>query len=133
MLEGPPDPGLRLSLRLRPELCPPALRPARHDRHRYAGALAAFRHRQARQGDRTEHLANTFGDFPGFRKDFVTPETIKELSNLLIGIAAVQTVAGAILLFLFGLAIRNRFRMYYQYVASQNRDRTTSRSKRSPD
>jgi hypothetical protein len=55
-------------------------------------------------------VANTFGVL-GFRKDFVSPEAMKPLSNILVAIAGVQTMAGAILLFLLGLAIRNRLRM----------------------
>jgi len=55
-------------------------------------------------------LANTFGVL-GFRKDFVSPEAIRELSDFLAVIAGLQTVAGAILLFFLGLALRNRFRM----------------------
>jgi hypothetical protein len=55
-------------------------------------------------------LANTFGVF-GFRKDFIDPQVIEALSRALKVISAVQTIAGTVLLFLFGLAIRNRFRM----------------------
>lgn len=55
-------------------------------------------------------LANTFGLF-GFRKDFVANEVINGLPNLLTAVAAIQTALGAALLFLFGLALRNRFRM----------------------
>jgi uncharacterized protein YjbI with pentapeptide repeats len=52
-------------------------------------------------------LANTFAVL-GFRKDFIT---IEALSRILKVVSAVQTVAGIVLLFCMGLAIRNRFRM----------------------
>ncbi len=55
-------------------------------------------------------LANTFNVF-GFRKDFFDPATIEHLSALLKILAALQTICGAILLFLFGLGVRNKFRI----------------------
>ena len=55
-------------------------------------------------------LANTFGVL-GFRKDFINPNTIEALSRILKVVSAAQTVAGIVLLFCFGLAVRNRFRM----------------------
>lgn len=55
-------------------------------------------------------LANTFGIL-GFRKDFINVSTLTDLSNALIFVAGVQTIIGAVLIFLFGLALRNRFRM----------------------
>jgi hypothetical protein len=55
-------------------------------------------------------LASTFGVL-GFRKDFVKPEVTEHLIGILKVFAAIQTVTGTVLLFLFGLAIRNRFRM----------------------
>jgi hypothetical protein len=55
-------------------------------------------------------LANTFGVL-GFRKDFIDPNTIEFLSRILKVVSAAQTVAGIVLLFCFGLAVRNRFRM----------------------
>ena len=55
-------------------------------------------------------LANTFGVI-GFRKDFIKPEVTEHLLGILKVFAAIQTVTGIVLLFLFGLAIRNRFRM----------------------
>jgi uncharacterized protein YjbI with pentapeptide repeats len=55
-------------------------------------------------------LANTFGAF-GFRKDFIDPKLIESLPGTLQVFSAVQTIAGTTLLFLFGLALRNRFRM----------------------
>jgi uncharacterized protein YjbI with pentapeptide repeats len=55
-------------------------------------------------------LVNTFGVL-GFRKDFIAPEVLESLPGTLKVVAALQTTAGIVLLFLFGLAIRNRFRM----------------------
>jgi Pentapeptide repeats (9 copies) len=55
-------------------------------------------------------LANTFAVF-GVRKDLVDPQLIGSLSAFLKVISAVQTVFGIALLFFFGLAVRNRFRM----------------------
>jgi hypothetical protein len=55
-------------------------------------------------------FANTFGVL-GFRKDLISPDVIACLPGWLKAIAASQTIAGIVLLFLFGLAIRNRFRM----------------------
>jgi hypothetical protein len=55
-------------------------------------------------------LANTFGVF-GFRKDFIDPHVLQSLSRFLQIVAAMQTLVGIVLLFLLGLAVRNRFRM----------------------
>jgi hypothetical protein len=55
-------------------------------------------------------FANTFGVL-GFRKDLIDPQVLTCLPGWLKAIAASQTIAGIVLLFLFGLAIRNRFRM----------------------
>ena len=55
-------------------------------------------------------LANTFGVL-GFRKEFIKPHVIDALPGILKVFAALQTGAGIVLLFLFGLALRNRFRM----------------------
>jgi uncharacterized protein YjbI with pentapeptide repeats len=55
-------------------------------------------------------LANTFGVL-GLRKDLIAAEVIESLPGSLKVISAAQTVAGIVLLFLLGLAIRNRFRM----------------------
>jgi hypothetical protein len=52
-------------------------------------------------------LANTFNVF-GFRKDFFESQNLPAALKIL---AALQTILGTILLFLFGLGIRNRFRM----------------------
>jgi hypothetical protein len=55
-------------------------------------------------------LANTFGVL-GFRKDFIEPSLIEHLSGSLKIVSGAQTIFGAELLFLFGLAIRKRFRI----------------------
>jgi hypothetical protein len=55
-------------------------------------------------------LANTFNVF-GFRKDFFDAATIEHLPAALKILAALQTIFGTILLFLFDLGIRNKFRM----------------------
>jgi uncharacterized protein YjbI with pentapeptide repeats len=55
-------------------------------------------------------IANTLNVF-GFRKDFFDAATIEHLPALLKILAALQTILGTILLFLFGLGIRNKFRM----------------------
>jgi hypothetical protein len=55
-------------------------------------------------------IANTLSVL-GFRKDFVDPHILEFLPGSLKVLSSVQTVAGIVLLFLFGLAIRNRFRM----------------------
>jgi hypothetical protein len=55
-------------------------------------------------------LANAFG-LLGFRKDFVDPGLLVSLPGALKVVAGLQTIIGAVLLFLFGVAVRNRFRM----------------------
>ncbi len=55
-------------------------------------------------------VANTFNVF-GFRKDFFEASCIEGLPAVLKFVAAAQTIIGTILLFLFGLGIRNKFRM----------------------
>jgi uncharacterized protein YjbI with pentapeptide repeats len=55
-------------------------------------------------------LASTFGIL-GLRKDFVGSDTLALLPNALVTVASLQTIVGAVMLFLFGLAVRNRFRM----------------------
>jgi hypothetical protein len=55
-------------------------------------------------------LANTFNVL-GFGKDFFDAATIENLPALLKILAALQTIFGTILVFLFGLGIRNKFRM----------------------
>jgi hypothetical protein len=47
----------------------------------------------------------------GFRKDFFDTATIEGLPASLKILAAMQTILGTILLFLFGLGARNKFRM----------------------
>jgi hypothetical protein len=55
-------------------------------------------------------LAGTFGPF-GFRKEFFASALLDQLPGPLKLLAATQTVVGVILLFLLGLAVRNRFRI----------------------
>jgi len=55
-------------------------------------------------------FANSLNVF-GFRKDFFDPTVIACLPAWLDVVAALQTILGTILLFVFGLGIRNRFRM----------------------
>lgn len=55
-------------------------------------------------------LANTFGVF-GFRRELIGADVLTALPGLLKVLAAAQTIAGIVLLFLLGVAIRNRFRM----------------------
>jgi hypothetical protein len=47
----------------------------------------------------------------GIRKDFIDPQLLQNLPVRLKVAAVIQTIFGTILLFLFGLSIRNRFRM----------------------
>jgi uncharacterized protein YjbI with pentapeptide repeats len=76
------------------------------------GAILFLPHFSLRKYPRAIGLsfANTFAVL-GFRKDFLSLNTIEALSRILIVASAVQTVAGIVLLFCFGLAVRNRFRM----------------------
>jgi uncharacterized protein YjbI with pentapeptide repeats len=55
-------------------------------------------------------FANTLNVF-GFRKDFFDSHYVEDLPAALKILAAIQTILGGILLFLFGLGIRNKFRM----------------------
>jgi len=55
-------------------------------------------------------LANTLNVF-GFRKDFIDVSLVEHLPWWLKVLSGLQTVLGGVLLFLFGLGIRNRFRM----------------------
>ena len=55
-------------------------------------------------------FANTFGIL-GIRKDLIDPTVLQGLPGWLKVISTIQTILGIVLLFLFGLAIRNRFRM----------------------
>ena len=53
-------------------------------------------------------FANTFGVFG---RPLMKPEVLLELPDWLKALATIQTILGIVLLFLFGLAIRNRFRL----------------------
>jgi hypothetical protein len=77
-----------------------------------AFGAAMFRHFGALTVGEASGLsaANTFNVF-GFRKDFVGLSVITHLSPWLEMVAALQTILGTVLLFLFGLGIRNKFRM----------------------
>jgi hypothetical protein len=55
-------------------------------------------------------FANTFGVLD-IRKDFIDPDVLQNLPGWLKVVSAIQTIFGIVLLFLFGLGIRNRFRM----------------------
>jgi hypothetical protein len=55
-------------------------------------------------------FAKTFG-FLGIRKDLIDPGLLQGLPGWLKVTATIQTILGIVLLFLFGLSIRNRFRM----------------------
>jgi hypothetical protein len=63
-------------------------------------------------GERAAALsfANIFSFLP-IKREIMTPAMIEGLSDLAQIIGAVQSLVGAILLFLLGLALRNRFRM----------------------
>ena len=54
-------------------------------------------------------FANTFS--VGIRREFADPNTIKVFPGWLTFVGAVQSILGIVLLFLFGLGIRNRFRI----------------------
>jgi Pentapeptide repeats (9 copies) len=55
-------------------------------------------------------FANIFGAF-GLRRDLIDPDVLRLLPPILKVISALETGVGLSLLFLFGLALRNRFRM----------------------
>jgi hypothetical protein len=55
-------------------------------------------------------FANIFSFLP-IRREIMTPEMIAGLSNLAQIVGVAQSLLGGILLFLLGLALRNRFRM----------------------
>lgn len=55
-------------------------------------------------------FSNTFGVL-GIRKDLIASATLQNLPGWLKVIASVQTGLGIVLLFLFSLGLRNRFRM----------------------
>ena len=56
-------------------------------------------------------FANLFLFLPDKREIMMNPKMVECLSNSTQAISAVQSLFGAVLLFLFGLALRNRFRM----------------------
>ena len=55
-------------------------------------------------------FANTFSVL-GIHREFTNPDTIKSYPEWLTVVATVQSILGIVLLFLFGLGIRNRFRI----------------------
>ena len=55
-------------------------------------------------------FANIFSFLP-IKREIMTPAMIDGLSNLAQIIGVMQSLLGVILLFLLGLALRNRFRM----------------------
>ena len=55
-------------------------------------------------------FANIFSFLP-IKREIMTPEMIAGLSNLAQIVGVAQSLLGGILLFLLGLALRNRFRM----------------------
>jgi hypothetical protein len=96
-------------LRLWPKLRPAAICALRGGGGRHAVALAIRRGRAlAILGLSAANTLNVIG----FRKDFFEPAMIAHLPAGLEVVAAIQTILfGTILLFLFGLGVRNRFRM----------------------
>jgi hypothetical protein len=58
----------------------------------------------------TVSVANTFSIL-GVRRDFVDADFLRKLPGLVRAFGALQSVAGLVFLFCFGLAIRNRFRL----------------------
>lgn len=56
-------------------------------------------------------FANIFVFLPDKRELLATPEMAPCLSNWTAAVSAVQSITGVVLLFLLGLALRNRFRM----------------------
>ena len=73
-------------------------------------ALATFTDHGFGGGALGLSFANTFGIL-GIRKDLVDPALLQGLPSWLKVTATIQTIIGIVLLFLFGLAIRNRFRI----------------------
>jgi hypothetical protein len=76
------------------------------------GALALWPHFGLAKFEKALGLsiANTFAVL-GLRKELVASHVLEELSDFLTVLTGIQTVLGAILLFLFGLGLRNSFRM----------------------
>jgi hypothetical protein len=56
-------------------------------------------------------FANIFVFLPDKREIMMSSKMIDCLSNVTQAVSAVQSLLGVVLLFLFGLALRNRFRM----------------------
>jgi hypothetical protein len=73
-------------------------------------SLATFTEHPIGGGALGLSFANTFG-FLGVRKDLIEPMLLQSLPGWLKVIATIQTILGIVLLFLFGLGVRNRFRM----------------------
>lgn len=73
-------------------------------------SLATFTEHPIGGGALGLSFANTFG-FLGIRKDLIDPGLLQDLPGWLKVIATIQTILGIVLLFLFGLGVRNRFRM----------------------
>ncbi|CAN0223834.1 unnamed protein product, partial [Chrysoparadoxa australica] len=55
--------------------------------------------------------AASLGGFFGIRREFISPELLDSLPYFAVILSNLQSVAGAILVFLIGLALRNRFRI----------------------
>jgi hypothetical protein len=73
-------------------------------------SLATFADHPIGGGALALSFANTFG-LLGIRKDLIDPGLLQSLPGWLKVVATIQTILGIILLFLFSLSIRNRFRM----------------------
>ena len=73
-------------------------------------ALATFADLSHAPGALGVSFANTFGVL-GIRRDFINPDVFLCMPSWLKFFSIVQTVIGIVLVFLFGLSIRNRFRM----------------------
>ena len=105
---GPSDRALWVPLRIWPQLRPAAICAFRGGGDRGGGILVL------RRAPIWEALglsvANTLNVF-GFRKDFFDSDFIRWQPTVLKILAAAQTIVGGALLFLFGLGIRNKFRM----------------------
>ena len=56
-------------------------------------------------------FANMFVFLPDKREIMMNSKMIDCLSNITQAVSAVQSLLGVVLLFLFGLVLRNRFRM----------------------
>ena len=58
----------------------------------------------------TVSVANTFSVL-GVRRDFVVPNFLQKVPGVVRAFGALQSVLGIVLLFCFGLAIKNKFRL----------------------